>query len=331
MKHPPYHLRLNKAIDRYLLIDILSRLARKNDLAEYNYYGLGGPFLEDFRLMGRYFHDLRMTSLESNEQTFRRQRFHQCTKKLVLLKERVDSFLATFSVDTPSIFWLDYTDLQPARIQELETLLDRVGEDSVVKITLRASLDDLPDAKTSVLPEPTDEEMQERMRLYLDNFKAKFDAVLPALIEYGQLRAGNFPALLQKMLQIAAQRALPPGCGRKFQILHSCYYSDVTQMYSLTGIVCRDEDARAYRSLFATWPLKNLRWAEPKRIDLPVLSVKERMLLESYLPADRATGKGLRNALGYDIDDGGPASIRKLKQYAVFYRYYPYFAKVNVT
>ena len=29
MKHPPYHLRVNKAIDRFLLIEILDRLKRK--------------------------------------------------------------------------------------------------------------------------------------------------------------------------------------------------------------------------------------------------------------------------------------------------------------
>ena len=28
MKHPPYHLRVNKAIDRFLLVDILDILKR---------------------------------------------------------------------------------------------------------------------------------------------------------------------------------------------------------------------------------------------------------------------------------------------------------------
>jgi hypothetical protein len=327
VKHPPYHLRPNKAIDRFLLVEILSILGAKD--GRYRYYGLGGPFLEEFRLIGQHFEGLPMTSLEANLQTFRRQTFHRCAKNLTLRNETLQSFLVTYPGDERAVFWLDYTDLQPAWIQEFQTLLDRVGDDSVVKITLRASLDDLPDDLLGRIPEFS-ADIGELCDRYLVDFKAKYDAVLPPTITYGQLRRGLFPELLQDVLQIAAQRALPAGCGRTFQILHSCFYSDHTQMYSLTGVVCRDAAARDYRSRFASWRLRNLRWAKPKRIDVPILSVKERIFLERHLPAKSATGKGLRRSLGYNIDDGVPASHRQLQQYATFFRYYPYFARVSV-
>jgi putative O-methyltransferase len=331
VKHPPYHLRVNKAVDRSLLIDALRIVSKHfDDLRAYRYYGLGGPFLEEFRLLGEHFEHLPLTSLEANEQTYRRQKFHRCAKNVILRRETVDTFLTTNSWNEPGVYWLDYTDLSPKRLQEFETLLDRVREDSIVKITLRASLDDLPDRLAGGVIQLAEEQLEQWRTQYLAEFKSKFDSVLPAQVDYGRLRSGNFPILIQEMLRIVAQRALPPGGGRQYQVLHSCFYSDQTQMYSLTGIVCRDEDIQKYRNMFSNWPFRNLRWTEPKRIDMPLLSTKERMLLESMLPVKTATGRGLRRTLGYNIDEGNPATIRQLKQYAVFYRFYPYFARVSV-
>jgi hypothetical protein len=327
MKHPPYHLRPNKAIDRFLLIEILSLLGAKG--RDYRYYGFGGPFLEEFRLIGQHFSDLPMTSLESNAQTFRRQKFHRCAKNLTLRNETLQSFLVTYAGDERAIFWLDYTDFQPAWIQEFQALLDRVGDDSVIKITLKASLDDLPDELLGQIPN-SGADIAGLCDRYLADFKSKYDTILPPIVTYGQLRRSHFPELLQEILQIAAQRALPVGSGRTFQIIHSCFYSDHTQMYSLTGVVSRDDSVQNYRRRFSKWPLRNLQWANPKRIDVPVLSVKERIFLERHLPADRTTGKGLRRSLGYNIDDGLPASQRKLQQYAAFFRYYPSFVRVSV-
>ena len=47
----PYKLRPNKAVDRELFLGMLARLAASLKLENYRYVGLGGPFLEDFRLI----------------------------------------------------------------------------------------------------------------------------------------------------------------------------------------------------------------------------------------------------------------------------------------
>jgi len=67
-----------------------------------------------------------------------------------------------------------------------------------------------------------------------------------------------------------------------------------------------------------------------KRRTIPVLSIKERLKLEKYLPSKVSTGKSLARALGYLIDDRESRSLQKLQQYSDFYRYYPKFAKVSV-
>ena len=88
MRHPPYHLRVNKAIDRFLLVEILDILKRHcDDISDYTYYGFGGPFLEDCKLIHNRYREIKIVSIEKNEQTFKRQRFHQFSKNLELRQE----------------------------------------------------------------------------------------------------------------------------------------------------------------------------------------------------------------------------------------------------
>ncbi|MYA69240.1 hypothetical protein F4009_09095 [Candidatus Poribacteria bacterium] len=66
------------------------------------------------------------------------------------------------------------------------------------------------------------------------------------------------------------------------------------------------------------------------KIEVPTLSIKERLHLEKYLPTTKKTGRSLSRALGYKIDDTSNKHIEQLKQYEEFYQYYPYFARVLI-
>ena len=109
MKHPPYHLRLNKAIDRFLLIEILLLLEKKAGFkfSEYTYYGFGGPFLEDCRLLNQYLPEIRLVSIEENKETYKRQKFHRfCnSSKLKLKNMSSQNFLNSFKGEGKNIFW----------------------------------------------------------------------------------------------------------------------------------------------------------------------------------------------------------------------------------
>ena len=62
-------------------------------------------------------------------------------------------------------------------------------------------------------------------------------------------------------------------------------------------------------------------------IDVPTLSTKERLHLQDRLPLNLNAGRVLRRALGYLIDKDVRRTEAKLKQYADFHRYFPYFMK----
>jgi hypothetical protein len=308
MKHPPYHLRPNKAVDRLLLVDVITILREKRDFGEYTYYGFGGPYLEEFRLLYELCPDIKMVSLERNEETLKRQAFHLPCGKVKLLKADAGTFLAQHDFDDEkSVFWLDYTDLEYSAFDNFMALLRKIPAGSIVKVTLPAESGEYFDKP--------------------ETFKLDFGAVLPSQSAGPPREFEDFALLLQRMLRIAAQRALPSQTGMTFQPASSFFYKDGARMFTLTGVVCTPGEARQVRERLRHWRFANVSWRKPRRIDVPYLSTKERLHLQRRLPCVNDPGRRLYKALGYNIDAGRIESIRKMKQYADFHRYFPYFMK----
>lgn len=308
MRHPPYHLRPNKAVDRLMLMETIRKLDRWTDLSEYTYYGFGGPYLEEFRLLYEFCPEIRMVSIEEDAQVLERQRFHLPCGTLELQGGRFRSFLAQYTAnDVKAIFWLDNTGFDLGAIEDFQVLLEKVAANSVVKVSLRA--------------EPRD---------YMDKageFRQRFATFMPDSSADPPSTFEKYAGLLQDMLQVAAEQTLPAAVGMTFQPLTTFCYSDGTGMFSLTGVVCRREELSAVRSHFISWPFASLNWGRPKRIDVPFLSTKERLHLQEHLPCKGDAGRTLLDVLGYSIDEDRRKSAAKLKQYADFHRYFPYFMK----
>jgi len=311
MKHPPYHLRPNKAVDRFMLIEAIKKLESLKhigSMSKYTYYGFGGPYLEEFRLLYEFCPEVRMVSIEEDADTFKRQKFHLPCGTLCLKKAKFKSFLALYDPkDELSIFWLDYTRLDFGVFEDFQMMLQKVSANSVVKVTLRAEPSDYFDKA--------------------DEFRTQFGGVMPITAANPPRKFEPFAGLLQDMLQIAAQRTLPSAFEMTFQPLSSFCYADGVGMFTLTGIVCQRTERKAVREHFRNWPFANLNWNRPKRIDVPFLSTKERLHLQRHLPCTRNAGQRLLKTLGYAIDADKRKSASKLKQYADFHRYFPHFVK----
>ena len=308
MIQPAYHLRPNKAVDRFVLLEAIRRLERFEDLAQYTYYGLGGPYLEDFRVLYEMRDDIRMVSIESKERIFKRQDFHRPCSTLQLENVDIFQFIDQYEHDDQkSIFWLDYTNLKLANFEYFELLLKKVAERSLVKVSLRAEATDWRDDPKS--------------------FVQEFRAIMPDPDDDPPLMDSSYAKLLQDMLMIVAQRALPGELPTMFQPITSFFYSDSTGMLTVTGVVCSRDDEKTFREAFDGWHFANLDWREPKVIDVPILSTKERLRLQEKLPCEGDAGKTLLEALGYELDGGADGTMRQLEQYSKYHRYYPYFIR----
>lgn len=320
MNPPPYHLRVNKAADRFALIEAIRRLNKLDgNLEEYTYYGLGGPYLEDMRLLYEFCPEIPMVSIEENEEVYKRQDFHRPCASDILQLERSDvrSYIAIYDAnDRKSIFWLDYTRLDYTYFDDFITLLGKVASGSMVKITLRAD------------PRYYWYNPKSVKRKKVEEFRSKFAGVMPSQSAYPPWAPNGFAFLLQEMLRIAAEQALPPVATRLgFHPVSSFYYSDGTWMFTLTGVIWSRDDTAAVERAFDSWEFANLTWTGPKLIDIPDLSTKERLLLQRCLPCSGSRGATLLTELGYLIDEDIPQTEAALDQYAAFHRYFPYFLK----
>ena len=305
-RHPPYHLRVNKAVDRFILVEILEILKRYCKISDYTYYGFGGPFLEDCKLVYNRCPEIRIVSIEQDEQTFERQKFHRFSTNLDLIQDDFSNFLEKFSGDRGEIFWLDYTDRELVRFKEFQSILGKVSDNSVVRITIRA----------------------ERDRQKVPDFQRQYSKIVPRRIQRIDMKdSARFAKLLQDMFQTSSIHVLSEAGESVFQLLSSSYYKDSTQMLSITGIVCKKDKVSEIREWFKDWKFANLDWGPPRKINVPTLSVKERLHLERNLPTGDPTGCILSEVLDYKIDED-EEHIEQLQQYEEFHQYYPYFARV---
>jgi len=327
MKHPPYHLRINKAVDRLLLVDVLRALGA--DRQEFSYFSLAGPFLEDLRVMDHFFPKMRLVSLEADLETYRRQTFHQFDSELILLHKTLSDFLTTdYDATEHDVFWLDYTGLRYPLFEEFQILLKAAPHSTVVKITLRAQPELNLDTLRGKVGDLEIAAIQGQME---KSFEDEFKKVLPHPPAGAFANRKDFARMVQQMVRRAASTALDfAGSDRDFLVTQSARYSDQTQMVSVTGVVCSRDNLAEVRKRLGSVRFVDFDWGEPVEINVPALSVKERLHLEKHLPvaADKDAGDALEPVLGYRIDRTSDSSRRQLSQYAGYHREYPQFVRI---
>ena len=290
------------------MIEAIRRLAQFGSLSQYTYIGLGGPYLEDFRILYEQFNDIGMVSIEKHKETFKRQQFHVPCKTIDLRNMDLYDFVDDYESDgQKSIIWLDYTDLTYQNFEYFMLLLSKVTNGSLVKITLRCHALDYLNKE--------------------DTFKEEFQALMPNPSINPPQYGPSYSKLIQDMLQIASQKALSGQRENTFQPITSFYYSDGTGILTVTGIVCTSSEAPMFKSAFNSWKFANLNWDIPRKIDVPVLSTKERLNLQDKLPCNERAGDALLSALGYLLESSGQRTKAQLEQYSDFHRYYPYFIR----
>ena len=226
-----------------------------------------------------------MVSIEKSEQIIKRQEFHRpCSTLRLKHVELVDFLNECEYSDQKSIFWLDFTNLTFANFEHFGLLLRNVSESSVVKISLRANATD--------------------WRAHPRDFIEEFRGIMPVPDSEPPLLTEAYAKLIQDMLRIVAQRALPSECPVTFQPITSFIYSDSIGMLTVTGIVRSRQEADKFKDAFEGWQFANLDWSKPKIIDVPVLSTKERLSLQEHLPGEEDAGEALFDALGYELEGG---------------------------
>lgn len=335
-KHPAYHLRPNKAVDRFIFMEVLRTLELRHPLGGYTYVGLGGPFLEDFRLLSQQFPMMELISVEQDGETYTRQKFHQCSRKMQCIRSSLGDFVASkFPTERPVVVWADYTEMSRECLSEVADILRKAVPGSLLRITVYAEspIQDLLDPGNKrypqQVPQKKKDEFEKIRNRYSTDMAVDGIAFPSEWFQWSDFSPDKFPRLLARMIRTVAEGSCTK--PKTFLPLHAVKYSDGTIMLSVTGLIClvdeRESLARHFREHCVFCSVNS---NEVDEIDVPSLTTKERLHLERILPTVDANGEACVKKLGYLIegDESEKASRKKMEQFEKYYRLYPYFGKI---
>lgn len=330
-RHPSYHLRPNKAIDRLLFLEAIRALNTYCTLDQHSYIGFAGPFLEDARMISQNYPNLKQISIEADVETHKRQEFHRCSRNLTLLHTTFRQFLTeAFPSNKPTVIWPDYTGLSREVLLEVSDVARKSLPLSLLRVTVRAEsslfnelklrrgIDRLPSQKAAEF-----KNFAEEFEKSLTVHDTAYDS---SLFTFENFLPHKYPQLLAHVISSVIQGSCV--APKVFVPLQTSMYSDGTIMMSLTGIFSTEEKRGELEKHFHYEGVLSDNPLLPEPIDVPILTTKERLHLESLLPAASADGDRCLKKLGYLLEDDKDLTLYKLKQYEKYHRFYPFFGKL---
>jgi len=324
----PYRLRPNKAVDRELFLLMLMRLAPSLSLEKYQYVGLGGPSLEDFRLAHARLGIGRMTCVESEEAVHARQLFNRPIASIECVHSTLEDYLDGHDFDTPAVIWFDYTEPRSitTQIERFARTIGTVPIGSVLRVTLNANPSSLGKPDSNELSVEVDGEASGDRALKptvqewrLARFRERLGALFPSGLTAGGMSYKTYGLSLLRALRLAVEREELSFRDRRIVWALATHYADGQPMVTAALVVSAANDL-SIDGLVKGWEFYSTTDA-PHRLDLPALSTLERLTMESNDNAQVQMGFELpKSDMGED-----PFTVFKR-----FYRIYPHFSRVEL-
>lgn len=307
----PYQLRPNKSVDRELFLYFLSRLEGYLPLQKYLYIGLGGPFLEDFRLVHSRIGITKMVCIESDELVHKRQLFNRPISSIKCIYSSMEDYLEKTKFDKPIILWLDYTTFEHR--MQIDCFCDQiisVPVGSILKITLNANPANFK--KTNETGEPLHKHRLTELRKNLAEY-------VPSEFPLEYLVNHKFGLGLLQILKMAISRSVEGYMDRKVICALTTHYADGQPMVTATIFIAHPTD-KYVEKIIKKWPFYS-NFDKPHVLDLPVLSTLERLFIKSK--------KYPKRSLKYTFPE---STLKKdpIQTYLKFYRVYPHFSRVDL-
>ena len=266
-------------------MSLLGRLSAKLRLEKYIYVGLGGPFLEDFRLIHARIGIDKMVCVESEEAVHRRQSFNRPIESIQCVHAKLEEFLESTEFDAPVVLWLDFTEPKTV-VSQIETFARQTCElpiYSVVRITLNAnptSLGKPPVGQTAVALPGEDNKTggnETELEWRLARFKERLGGSTPSGLLPEAMTHRNFGLSLLEALRLCVEREILDHPERKLVWALATHYSDGQAMITATAVVAPEADLDV-RAIVDGWPYASTP-KEPLRLDVPALSTIERLTM----------------------------------------------------
>jgi hypothetical protein len=210
-----YQLRPNKHIERLLFVELAEKIGAYKP-STFAYISMGGPQLEDHKLFHQTLGITNLYSFEEDEIVYQRQKFNQRPSCVTCIPKTISDFVVNFEnfadenalADKSLLIWLDYT--SPKRREqliELETLIDKLSTNDIVKITLNANPATLGDAQRG-------ETQEDLLARRLANLKEQIGEYLLSDATAEDMIVRRLPSILSGAIEIAAEK----GTSKKHRI-----------------------------------------------------------------------------------------------------------------
>jgi hypothetical protein len=225
------------------------------------------------------------------------------------------TILPTLDLDQQRlIVWLDYDKgLTSPVLEDTNSVCSRAGTGSILLVTLNANVSSLRSQKNEHGEDISEEQ-------YLRRFGRDLipDPLPPEAIE-----TQGYPIFLARILFEHIRRVIrKAGRREKFVPIFNYRYKDGATMITIGGMIANERDTRDLNARLSELNVEHVTGETQFPIDVPVLTFKEKITLDTILPSTETLTIRDVEALGFPLRQGQIDSYRK------FYRYYPTFAEL---
>jgi hypothetical protein len=310
-----YAFRPAKIIERKMMCEVFSRLARVSPLSTYKYIGFGAIGFYDFGLLHRSLGINDMLSIESCEDSKKRFEFNKPYSCIEMGWGKSHKVLPRLKWTKRAIVWLDYEDpLNLDSLDAISTVCAGARSGSLLVVTVRAD--------SALDGEAEDKLVAKR----LEQLKSRVGArSVPDTVKPKDLAGWGLAKVCRQIIYNRVTETLFNRNGGvanasklKFVQTFNFHYADGTRMLTVGGLFLNPRDEKRLG-----WSdLKDLSFVrngdDAYLIETPILTRREIHFLNEVLPKAApkvATPRWL------------PAEERK--KYGRVYRYFPSFSEIE--
>jgi hypothetical protein len=302
-----YNIRTAKSIERKMILNIVKEIFKYHDISRCRYIGMGSTYFADFKLFHRELHINNMISFEMEDSLMPRVDFNKPYKCINVLPGKSTELLEDiWDENLIDFLWMDYdNELEYDYFNDVELIFSNIQPGGIYLMSCNRGLKNHS----------------------MTSFKEKFGELAPLDISMDDLSGNKDYITIHRMLtnkinEVLTQRnyLLSDEDKLVFRQLFFFTYKDGAPMISFGGLIDKVNSGftlEKYNLQYFDFVMtSNDRYT----IDPPLLSYKEVLLLNAFLP-DSEDVIGLLPEINFI-----PRS--DLNRYRKFYKYLPNYMDV---
>jgi hypothetical protein len=300
-----FDLRPAKQVERRMLVDAFQRLAQAGfPIRDYKYTGFGSIHFVDFLIFHKLLGINDMLSVEHDPTLEGRVQFNRPFGRIDIQICEATDVIATLSRDQQHILWLDYDEPVTSTIlNDVYLAGSQLSSGSILLITVDAE----PPEKGSDDPHDTQRYFEREAAKYLGS------------VNISDFAKRNIPKTSRRVIMNALKEGMAGRTNLDYFPLFYFLYADGHTMMTAGGVIGSNVEKRKINSMNVDGAiyLRTKIGASPYEIKVPVLTRKERHLLDSAMPCPT----------GWQPSDFN-IPIKDIDAYRDIYRFLPAYAEL---